>query len=136
VTTFVDTSALLALLDASESHQPEAAARWRLLLEANEPLMSTNYVLVETFAVVQRRLGLDALRALVRDVVPLFEVEWVSEELHQTAVAALLAANRRGLSLVDCTSFETMRRHGLTRAFAFDQHFDEQGFESTDPTAP
>jgi len=31
---------------------------------------------------------------------------------------------------VDCVSFELMRRLGLARAFCFDSHFDEQGFET------
>jgi predicted nucleic acid-binding protein len=48
---------------------------------------------------------------------------------YRAGVNALLIADRPDLSLVDCTSFETMRRLGLTRAFAFDPHFTEQGFE-------
>ena len=131
MSTFVDTSALLALLDADEERHAQAATQWRVLLETDEPLITTNYVLVETFAVVQRRLGLDAVRALARDVLPLLEVEWIGAETHVASIAALLAANRRGLSLVDCATFETMRRSGLTRAFAFDHHFDEQGFASS-----
>jgi predicted nucleic acid-binding protein len=125
---FVDTSALLAVLDGDDERHPEATTRWQSLVEGDEPLVVTNYVLVETLAVVQRRLGLDAVRALVRDIAPLLEVEWIGEDAHGAATAALIAANRRGLSLVDCASFETMRRRGLTRAFAFDPHYTEQGF--------
>jgi len=40
----------------------------------------------------------------------------------------LISANLRKLSLVDCTSFVLMRRLGVETAFAFDQHFVEQGF--------
>ena len=126
---YVDTSALLALLDSDESHHREAARHWARLVEANEKMVAGSYVLVETFAVAQRRLGMEALRSLERDVLPLVETEWVGEEIHRVAAAALLGANRRGLSLVDCASFEIMRRRGLTRAFAFDRHFAEQGFE-------
>jgi predicted nucleic acid-binding protein len=36
---------------------------------------------------------------------------------------------RRHLTLVDCASFESMRRLTVRRAFAFDRHFEEQGFE-------
>lgn len=49
---------------------------------------------------------------------------------HSAAVKRLLAANRRKLSLVDCASFECMRRFRLRRAFAFDEHFAKEGFES------
>lgn len=126
---YVDTSALLALLDADESRHRDAASQWARLVEEDEPMLAASYVLVETFAVVQRRLGMEAVRALERDVLPLIETDWVGEEIHRVAAAALLGANRRGLSLVDCASFEIMRRRGLTRVFAFDQHFAEQGFE-------
>jgi len=40
----------------------------------------------------------------------------------------VLAANRRQLSLVDCVSFAAMRESGIEHYFAFDEHFDEQGF--------
>jgi uncharacterized protein len=44
-------------------------------------------------------------------------------------VSALAAARRRDLSLVDCASFEVARRARARRAFAFDRHFVERGFE-------
>ena len=54
--TFVDTSALLALLDADERYQMACAYAWRSLLAVDERLMTTNYVVVESFALVQHRL--------------------------------------------------------------------------------
>jgi predicted nucleic acid-binding protein len=50
-------------------------------------------------------------------------------EMHEAGVAALLSVQRRHLSLVDCVSFDVIHRHGLSRAFAFDPHFAEQGFD-------
>jgi predicted nucleic acid-binding protein len=41
----------------------------------------------------------------------------------------LNTANRRQLSLVDYTGFETMRHLGIEKVFTFDEHFREQGFE-------
>ncbi len=43
-------------------------------------------------------------------------------------MSALLAASRRKVSLVDCLSFEVMRRYGIRSAFAFNSHFSEQDF--------
>jgi predicted nucleic acid-binding protein len=126
---FVDTSAILAVLDADDLHHAEADAIWQRLLASDEKLYSSNYVLVETFALVQRRLGMEAVHAVEREIVPLLDVYWVSEDAHRVSVEAFLAASRRSLSLVDCSSFEVMRRQGLQRAFAFDRHYPEQGFE-------
>jgi uncharacterized protein len=129
VSTFVDTSALLALLDGDAPEHPATAATWRSLLQDDEPLVTTNYVLVETYALVQRRLGMEAVRVLSRDFVPLLEIDWLDEATHGAGVAALLTAARRQLSLVDCVSFDVMRRRGLTRAFTLDADFAEQGFD-------
>lgn len=126
---FVDTSALLAVLHGSDKNHPRAAQTWRALLEGDEDLVCTNYVLVETSALLQSRFGLPAVRDLVENVSPLMRVAWVTDDLHTAALSALLTANRRLLSLVDCVSFETMRRFAITRVFAFDRHFVEQGFE-------
>ena len=85
-------------------------------------------VLVETHALVQHRLGLAAVRAFREDVYPLLHVDWVARELHDGGMGALLSAQRRQLSLVDCISFESMRRRGVRQAFVFDPHFAAQGF--------
>ena len=91
---------------------------------------------MESFALVQRRLGLEALRALADVLVPILRPLWVDETLHAAAVAALFTAGRRRLSLVDCTSFELMRRYGLTEAFALDDDFARQGFRLLPESRP
>jgi len=108
--------------------RPLAREMWRVLLEAEAVLICSNYVLVETLALVQRRMGLEAVQAVVRDVVPVLQVEWVEAGDHWAGVQLLLSLNRRQVSLVDCVSFVQMRRLGLDEVFAFDEHFAEQGF--------
>lgn len=125
---FVDTSALLALLDADDEHHPDAVAAWQRLQDEDGALVTSNYVILETMAVAQRRLGMDAVRTIAREVAPLLEVYFVDEAIHSAAIAAVLVSGRRDLSLVDCSSFEVMRRRGLARAYAYDRHFAEQGF--------
>jgi predicted nucleic acid-binding protein len=73
-------------------------------------------------------IGLPAVRALLRDIVPVLDIIFVDAAVHTAAAASLLAANRRRLSLVDCASFEVMRRADIRQAFAFDPHFAGQGF--------
>lgn len=128
---FTDTSAFLALLDADDAEHERAKKAWENLI-TNEELMicTTNYVLVETFALIQRRLGIEAVRAFQEDVYPLLNVEWINESDHRAGVAVVLTASRRRLSLVDCVSFEVMNRLGINRVFCFDSHFAEQGFKS------
>ncbi|MFO1432206.1 MAG: PIN domain-containing protein [Candidatus Competibacteraceae bacterium] len=94
---FVDTAALLALLDGDDRYH-QAAATWRSLLAEDAVLITTNYVLIETYALVQRRLGMEAIRILSQDFVPLLDIDWLNEKIHNAAVAALLTAGRRQLS--------------------------------------
>jgi predicted nucleic acid-binding protein len=124
----VDTSAFFPLLSNNDVDHAAASRIWDWLREEKSLLFSTNYVLLESFALIQNRLGMAAVKDFQKIIVPLLEIEWVDEHLHQAGVAALLTADRRRLSLVDCTNFVVMRRLGLDTAFAFDQHFAQQGF--------
>lgn len=130
---FVDTSALFALLDRADLNHASAAAVWRDLHERQADLVCTNYVLVEALALIQHRLGMQAVRTFQDDLVPVLEVKWLTQESHEAGVAAFLTSASRRLSLVDCTSFETMRSMGIQAAFAYDQHFSEQGFTLLSP---
>jgi len=129
VTVFVDTSSLFALLDADDGDHGRVLAAFDDLRESDAALVTTNYVVVETLAVCQRRLGIEAARNLIENVMPLMDIHWVTAEAHWEAANGLLAANRRDLSLVDCVSFEVMRRLGIRRVLALDEHFRERGFE-------
>jgi predicted nucleic acid-binding protein len=131
VSLFVDTSALYATMDRDDEFHGRASVRWKECLSGTELLVTSNYILVETLALVQSRLGMEATRLLASDVVPALEIEWISADDHRAALEAVLAANRRSLSFVDCASFQVMRRLGLRSAFAFDPHFAEQGFQVT-----
>jgi uncharacterized protein len=127
---FVDTSAAYAALDASDEFHTTAVAIWERLLEDESEMVTSNYVIVETTALLQARLGADAARGFLESIVPLMRVEWVDEGLHNEAARAYSLAMRKRLSLVDCVSFLMMRTMGLRVAFAFDRHFRDQGFET------
>ena len=121
---------MFAVLDADDRYYPRARELWEQLIAISEDLVCTNYVLIETFALIQRRLGMEAVRTFEEDVSPLIRVYWVSESDHRSGVTALLTAGRRDFSLVDCLSFLVMRRLDLRVAFTFDEDFLAQGFEN------
>ena len=125
---FVDTSALVALLNADDQHHRRAARAFERLRTERVPLMTTSYVLVETYALVGRRLGLEAALNFREDFAPLMNVVWVDDSLHNAGLDILARRGKRQLSLVDAVSFATMRQSGVDDAFVFDQHFDQEGF--------
>ncbi len=125
---FVDTSAFYALMDASDQDHARGKARWAGLVNHDEVLVTTNYVLLETAALLQGRLGLEALRVFQDDIAGLCSVTWVDEELHRSCLLGLLLSGNRKISLVDAVSFQVMRGAGVETAFCFDSHFRKQGF--------
>jgi predicted nucleic acid-binding protein len=135
VTVFLDTSGLYAVFDKDDVNHARARNTWLELLRDGTLLLTNNYVLLETAALLQHRIGLAAARALHEDAMPLLQVDWVTEDRHKAGMEAVLAAARKKLSLVDCVSFQTMRNRGVTTAFCFDAHFREQGF-TTKPGPP
>lgn len=126
---FIDTAAFLAVLNTNDQFHQSAKNIWDEILSSNLSLFSSNYVILETTTLLQHRFGIDALRLFESDILPVIEIAWVDETIHQQGTSALLAANRRNLSLVDCTGFEIMRQIGLDEIFTFDPHFREQGFK-------
>ena len=123
---FVDTSALYALMDADDRNHERARAAWAQWLDQPVQFLTTNYVLLESLALIQHRLGVEAARQFQEDLTPILLVHWVDADLHSVALKMMLAIGRRNLSLVDCTNVELMRRLGHQTIFAFDQHYTEQ----------
>ena len=132
-TIFVDTSALFAVLDGDDDNHQRALRAWSSMVDRLEvdpgAAITHSGVVIESAALVQRRLGMDATRDLLETIVPSFTVVWIDEQIHRLAVAAMLAAGKRQVSLVDWTSFTVMRDRAITHAFAFDNDFERQGFQ-------
>lgn len=130
---FVDTSALFSVLDPDDHRNRWTGSTWSRLLSDGTHLLTHSAVVTECSALVQRRLGMPALRDLHERLLPLIDITWVDAPIHDRAVAALLAAGRRDVSLVDWTSFEVMRSRSVSTAFAFDDDFLDQGFDLLSP---
>lgn len=134
MTVFVDTSALIALLDEDDQHHLEASSTFRSLLGQGAELVTHNYVHVESIAVVDRRLGPEATRRLVDSLLPVLDTIWVDEAHHRAALVAHRSTGGK-VSLVDQVSFAVMRVHGIDNALAFDADFQAQGFGRPTVTA-
>ena len=127
--TFVDTSALYAMLDENDANHGRAA-RWMSGpgRDLERTLITHSYVVVESAALVKRRLGTAAVRALLDALVPALATVYVDEPLHHAAVIGFRGAANRKASFVDWVSFQLMREASIEEAFAFDSDFRAQGF--------
>jgi predicted nucleic acid-binding protein len=122
---FVDTSAILALMVAGDRAHTDAVAAFKKLHERKAELVTTSYVLVETYALIDRRLGRNAVKAFRERFAPILRIIWVDAGLHDRGLDRLEKSST-GLSLVDIVSFEAIREHRIPEAFAFDRHFDQE----------
>ena len=127
---FVDTSALYALLVETEEDHRAVVRSFEQLLRKGRSLFTTNYVVVESVALLQHRFGLAPIHDLVDRLLPVVTVRWVTETLHRRGLARLIGLDRRQLSLVDCVSFEFMEEEGIQQALALDRDFEDEGFET------
>lgn len=125
--TFLDTSAIYALADRKDPRHERAKENLQSLLQVREALLTHNYVLVESVALIQSRLGLEVASKFMENT-RAFEIDWIDKRQHDEAVRRLKASRKRRVSFVDLVSFQVMRSHGVDVAFAFDRHFEEEGF--------
>jgi predicted nucleic acid-binding protein len=125
---FVDTTAFYALLDEDDAEHEIAARAWLQWLQQGQLFVTSSYIVVECWSLLQSRLGLKAVRVFQEELLPVVQVEWVNQATHDVATRIVLASGKRAVSLVDRVSFEVMRQRGIQAAFSFDKHFSDEGF--------
>lgn len=128
---FVDTSFFKALLDHRDDFYKEASAISFVLEKNQTKLITTNYILDESYTLLRVRRGLEMAKKL-RELVFSGDrgVQVVRVQACDEAGGWILFLNNwSGLSFTDCTSFAVMKRLGLKEAVAFDRHFTQAGFK-------
>ncbi len=125
---FADTSGLFALLVKNDYMYVRANENFTYFAEKNVQLVTSSFILVETTALLQRRIGMAPVHDFNAKILPLLEVIWVDDKWYTRAIQRLLVQNNRNVSLVDCLSFEIMDSTEIECAFAFDKHFEDNGF--------
>ena len=108
-TVFVDTSGFYALLDGADPFHQDARDAFARARKESWRLVTTNYVVHESWALIQSRLGWDAIDAWRDRVIAGCELIWIDADLHAVGEARCRQARARSLSMTDCTSFEVMR---------------------------
>lgn len=120
-----DSGAVLALLDASDSNHKAALAAARLAAAERRASFITNYVEVETHALLLGRLGRSAARDwLLGASLPVVRATLDDENRAKDIVARHAD---KDFSLCDAISFAVMARRGALTAFSFDHHFRQYG---------
>lgn len=127
---FVDTSGWYALIDRNDPDHERAVTFVRGLLGDGGRLVSTDYVLDESYTLARARSGSRAafrLMDLIGSTAGL-DLEWVGSARFERAGSIFRRYEDQSFSFTDCTSFVVMRELGLTDALTRDRHFRIAGF--------
>jgi hypothetical protein len=128
----IDTSALLALARTRDQYHGRAIEIAERYLASGGRYLGTTLILGELHAHLLHLRGpadaRDEVRRLLQD--PIHDWIEVDDELLPDALDHWLEKfGDQGFTLADAVSFEVMKREVVTRAFAFDRHFEVAGFE-------
>jgi predicted nucleic acid-binding protein len=126
---FVDTSGFYAAIDKSDPFHARAIELFARAEREKWELVTTNYVVHESWALIQKRIGWAALDEFLDVLVPICAVEYVTMDLHAAGSERCRASRRRLLSFTDCASFALMDQFGLKEAIATDDDFADAGFK-------
>lgn len=126
---FIDTGAFCAFIDRTDRCHVLAVKQFSLLLKGQSRLITTNFVIDETYTWLRYRLGYHQAIEFLRKIrqseqkEPQLEVVTVTRSLEEQACKLLEKFSDQDVSYTDATSLALIQERKLTRAFTFDRHF-------------
>jgi len=99
------------------------------LLESKESLITSDYVLDESYTIIRLRAG---HKIAVRfgemiQATGLIEIKYLTKEILREAWHTFKSFSDKEFSFTDCTSFALMESLQIKAAFTFDDHFNQYG---------
>lgn len=126
---FLDSGYLVAYENADDQNHRSARGHWASLTSA-PALVTTSYVLDEVLTFLNvRRQHQRAVRIGERLMEGSFaELVHVDEDLLRRGLDLFRRRPDKRYSVTDCISFVVMRDRQIDTAYAFDDHFGQEGF--------
>ena len=122
---FVDTGGFYAALNRKDNNHPEAITLFNRAAEDGWKLITSNFVVAETHALILARLGRDLAEAWLRSVPA--SVIRISKADEEKAKRTIFGYRDKDFSYCDATSFALIERLRIREAMAFDIHFEQYG---------
>ena len=126
---FIDTSAFLALENRKDQHHTPALMFRDFLLESKVSLITSDYVLDESYTIIRLRAG-HSIAVEFGEMIQgsdLVEIKYLSKETLKEAWHIFKSFADKQFSFTDCTSFALMESLQMKAAFSFDHHFNQYG---------
>jgi len=128
---FVDTSAWLALNNKNDQYHDEAVSKITKVRQQKIQLVTSEYVFNESVTIIRYRISHRAAVAFGDALISsnVASIEDITDEERLKAWVLFKKYRDKDLSFTDCTSFALMVKLKLQKAFSFDNHFKQVGFE-------
>jgi uncharacterized protein len=135
---FIDTSGWYALIDRRDAAHGRAVRVIEELVRAGSRLVTTDYVLDESYTLALARSGAVAAGRLIDlgDLTSAVDIEWITADRFGAAKTMFRKHLDQGFSFTDCTSFTVMREARIIDAVTTDRHFRTAGFQPLLPVTP
>lgn len=129
---FVDTGAWLAVAVTRDQYHREATAYYQQISQRRIPLLTTNYVLAETYTRIRYDDGhAKALRfhEIILTAIGLgrLRLAWITPEIHEASWSLFRDFPDQEFSFIDCTSFVVAKHARVEEVFGFDRGFTIMG---------
>ncbi len=128
---FVDTRGFKAVIDSEDEFHSQAVKIWQELKDKQAELVTSNYILDETFTLLRAKCGLESAI--------MFKKVLVESQKTLTIYRVTVADEADAwnwfikkwskLSFTDCVSFAMMERLNIKEVVSFDNHFTRAGFD-------
>ncbi len=119
---FIDSSAIVALVDQDDTSHEDAVAAYHGLVAAGYRLFTTNYVVAESYDLLRTGVGHAVARQWLKDSgLATYHADEQDERRARRMV--LKARGAQGLTITDAISLIVMERFGVSDAFAVDPNF-------------
>lgn len=128
---FVDTSAWLALNDKNDQYHNSATAKIPAIKKDRIDLVTSEYIADESITLIRYRISHQAAVTFGDSLFnsSIVSVIDITQEDRLNAWEMFRKYGDKELSFTDCTSFVLMRNLKIHKAFTFDEHFKQIGFE-------
>ena len=127
---FIDTGAFIARYLPLDQHHEAAVSLWKKMIKARERILTSNFVLDETFTLLGRRAGYRFAAERARNILfsKALRILRPGRDEEMEALELFEKYADQNVSFTDCVSFVLMRRSRIERVFSFDRHFKNAGF--------
>lgn len=122
---FVDTGAFYAAINRKDENHTAATGLFRRAVDEKWRLVTSNFVVAETHALLLARMGRELAAAWLRSVPA--RITRISNAAEEKAKRIIFGYRDKEFSYCDATSFALIERLRIGHAMAFDTHFEQYG---------